>query len=164
MNIHSLLTIHNIRSGIWWAITKVILNYSMLPTSDNDCTWIDLLGWQEQTKFITFVSFLLSFSPVTANFAAKKTWQWLYFALASLCAITQIQVLLLMLASQSCTHCRCHSHSDCSSLSFAGSQEEILVTSSLSLTLSWAKCPWQCHWLFLPCPPCVTQHKQDHCY
>ncbi len=28
------LTIRNIRSAIWWAITKVILNYLLLPTRD----------------------------------------------------------------------------------------------------------------------------------
>ncbi len=45
ITIGSLSTIRNIRPGIWWAITKVILNYSQLPSGSTCWTCLGYLKW-----------------------------------------------------------------------------------------------------------------------
>ncbi len=61
ITIHSLLTIHNIRSGIQWAITKVILNYLTLPinlplinmASHHPILYINTLFWDWINQYWT---------------------------------------------------------------------------------------------------------------
>ncbi len=86
ITIRSLSTIRNIRSGIRWAKPKVILNYSMLTTSNNKIHWkelpvmITLAYWSKliillKSTFLTFhifafITFTHSFKYVIHNCGA----------------------------------------------------------------------------------------------
>ncbi len=67
ITIHSLLTICNIWSGIWWEITKVILNYLPLPTLDTGLSGLGFLSSRSGVRKLLKNSWIIKFCTFFNN-------------------------------------------------------------------------------------------------